>query len=57
MRARVACGCMMRDRLLRDVVEIDPLEIELHLAGLDLGQIEQIVEQRDEMLSRNCGCP
>ena len=38
-----------RDRLLRQVVEVDALEAQLQLAGLDLGQIEQIVEQRDQM--------
>ena len=37
------------DALLRQLVEADIGEVEVELAGLDLGKIEQIVEQRDEV--------
>ena len=38
-----------RDALLRQFVEVDAGEVQVELAGLDLGQVEQVVEQRDQM--------
>ena len=57
MRARLACGCMMLDTLLGELVEADRREGEIELAGLDLGKVEQVVEQRDQMRFRRRGCP
>ena len=47
-----AVRMMMRSRLACDVVKRHVGECELQLAGLDLGQIEQIIDQRKQMAAR-----
>ena len=49
MRARFACGCMMPTHCCVRSLRLTLAKVEIELAGLDLGKIEQIVEQRDEM--------
>ncbi len=49
MRSRLACGCIIATHWLRDVVEIHAGERQIELAGLDLGEVEQIVDQRDQV--------
>ncbi len=49
MRARLACGCMMPTHCCVRLVEADISEGQVELAGLDLRQIEQVVEQRHQM--------
>jgi hypothetical protein len=48
--ARMACLRLHdADALLRQLVEADIGEVELELAGLDLGKIEQVVQERDQV--------
>ena len=48
--ARAACLRLHdADALLRQLVEADIGECEIELAGLDLGKIEQVVQQRDKV--------
>ena len=46
-----------RDALLGQVVERDAGEGQVELAGLDLGEIEQVVDQRDQVRRPRRGCP
>ena len=50
-RFAVRRGQRLDDRahLLDEAGEIDLFEIEVHLAGLDLRQIENVVDQAEEM--------
>ena len=41
------------EAVLGQLAEIDRGEIELELAGLDLGQVEKIVDERQQMLARS----
>ena len=40
-----------RDALLRQLVEVDVGKVEIELAGLDLGQVEHVVDEREQMLT------
>ena len=51
MRARLACGCMMPTHCWVSSLRPTGGEGEVELAGLDLGKVEQVVEQRDQMRS------
>ncbi len=37
--------------LVDELVEVDVLEVQLHLAGLDLGDVEDVVDHRQQMLA------
>lgn len=52
-RVGVLCGERSAGRfdLLDKLGEIDRLDIQLHLAGLDLGDVENVVDHREEVLS------
>ena len=48
-RAAVACSCISLKAVIDHLAEIDRGEIEFELAGLDLREIEEIVDQREQM--------
>ena len=39
------------DAFLRQVIQVDVAEMQVELAGFDLGKIEKVVEQRHEVLA------
>ncbi len=48
-RSWLACGCMIADAFGNRPVDIDRNEVEIHLAGLDLGEIEKVVDEAHHM--------
>ena len=49
MRSRLACGCISATHCCVQVVERDRGERKVELAGLDLREIEQVVDERDQV--------
>ena len=52
MRSRAACGCMIADAIPDRLVDVDRPKIQLEFAGFDLGEINQVVGEADDMLAR-----
>ena len=53
MRSRFACGCISATHSWMIVVDRDRLESELELARLDLGEVEEVVDQAHQVLARD----
>ncbi len=49
MRSRLASGCRLLTQELDELRQIDRGEVELELAGLDLGDVEEVVEQAERI--------
>ena len=49
--ARFACGCMSCDAFAHQLVQRHGDEGQVELAGLDLGDVEEVVDEADDMLA------
>ena len=57
MRSRAACGCISVKQLGDELVEADARERQLHAPGLDLGEVEKVVDEADHVGARGVDVP